>query len=78
MAREQVALYVARAVYAGRVEWRVCMAYPYDAWLAVFGSRLAAEAAVAKLYRCVHWCLQPDKLAKLPDVRQVNIGLADY
>lgn len=71
---EQVALYVARA----HNEWQVCMSRPYDTWLAVFPTQKTATKAMNLLLAHKHWCLQPDKLAELPDVWQVNTGLGGH
>lgn len=59
-------------------EWQVRMVSPYDTWLAAFRTQRAAHVAMRKLMRRVHWCLQPDKLAKLLEVVAVNVGLSDY
>lgn len=64
--------------YEEQSEWWVCMHYPLNAWLAAFNTQRAAKAAVKILHAKPHWCLQPDKLAKLPEVKQVNIGVSDY
>lgn len=76
MAREKCVLQVRK--YEEQSEWFVCMIKPYDASLAAFSTQRAAKAAVKKLYANQHWCLRPDKLAKLPEVKWVNAGLSDY
>lgn len=76
MAREKCVLQVRR--YEERFEWFVRMITPYEANLAAFSTQRAANAAMKKLCANQHWCLQPDKLAKLPEVKWVNVGVSDY
>lgn len=77
MAREKCVLQVRK--YEEQFEWFVCMVMPHDVVsLAAFSTQRAAKAAVKILRANQHWCLQPDKLAKLPEVKQVNIGISDY
>lgn len=56
-------------------DWEVWLGENY---LVAFKTRRAARTASGLLNKRLGWCRQPDKLAKLPEVIDVNVGISDF